>query len=89
MGGWPRISLIIRLSQPQAGEWAWLAWAELGNIMSYIFHTNFRNKHTLPWKSFIVIHDDSITKEVSEAVHRVLAIDAAVAMFDLGTGSTG
>ena len=31
MGGWPRISLIIRLSQPQAGDWAWLAWAELGN----------------------------------------------------------
>ena len=25
-----RITLIIRLSQPQAGAWAW-AWAELGN----------------------------------------------------------
>ena len=49
----------------------------------------FRNKHTLPWKSFIVIHDDSITKEVGEAVHRILAIDAAVAMFDLGPSSSG
>ena len=29
-GGWPRISLIIRLSQPQAGDSAWLAWAEPG-----------------------------------------------------------
>lgn len=46
--------------------------------------SDLRNKHTLPWKSFIVIHDDSITKEVGEAVHRVLAIDAAVAMFDMG-----
>ena len=29
VGGWLRITLIIRLSQPQAGDWAW-AWAELG-----------------------------------------------------------
>ena len=31
VGGWPRISLIIRpQAQPQAWDWAWLAWAELG-----------------------------------------------------------
>ena len=23
----------LRLSQPQAGDWAWLAWAELGNTV--------------------------------------------------------
>jgi len=51
--------------------------------------SDLRNKHTLPWKSFIVVHDDSITKEVGEAVHRILAIDAAVAMFDLGPSSSG
>ena len=33
VGGWSRITLIIRLSQPQAGDWAWLAWAELGNFL--------------------------------------------------------
>ena len=28
-GWWSTITLVIRLSQPQAGDWAW-AWAELG-----------------------------------------------------------
>ena len=31
-----RIKLIIRLSQPQAGDWACLAWAELGKIWKYL-----------------------------------------------------
>ena len=31
VGGWLRIKLIIRLSQPQAGAWAW---AELGNNLN-------------------------------------------------------
>ena len=31
VGGWSTISLIIRLSQTQAGAWAF-AWAELGNM---------------------------------------------------------
>ena len=34
VGGWLRITLIIRLSQPQAGAWAW-AWAELGKIKKF------------------------------------------------------
>ena len=27
---WFPTAVRIRLSQPQAGDWAWLAWAELG-----------------------------------------------------------
>ena len=30
LGGWFNSVVRLRLSQPQAGDWAW-AWAELGN----------------------------------------------------------
>jgi len=51
--------------------------------------SDLRYKHTLPWKSFIVIHDDSITKEVGESIHQILAMESAVAMFDLGAVNPG
>eukprot|EP00090_Calanus_glacialis_P014319 TRINITY_DN2308_c0_g1_i1.p1 TRINITY_DN2308_c0_g1~~TRINITY_DN2308_c0_g1_i1.p1 ORF type:complete len:839 (-),score=174.35 TRINITY_DN2308_c0_g1_i1:100-2616(-) len=50
---------------------------------------DLRHQNTLTWKSFIVIHDDSITKELGDSIHRVLAKDASVAMFNLGAVEPG
>jgi len=50
---------------------------------------DLRDMNTLTWKSFIIIHDDSISKELGETIHRILAKDAAVAMFDLGMVTPG
>lgn len=61
---------------------------EPGNSIVQLL-ADLRYAHTLPWKSFIVIHDDSISKELGESIHRVLAKDAAVAMFSLGDMSGG
>ena len=35
-GGWFNSVVKLRLSQPQAGDRAWMAWAELGNSCSYL-----------------------------------------------------
>ena len=42
-GWWSSITLIIRLSQPQAGDWAWLAWAELGNMQEGLCKNDHAN----------------------------------------------
>ena len=43
-----------------------------------------RYADTVPWNSFIVLHDDSIGAALGEEIHKILARDATVAMFNMG-----
>ena len=36
LGGWFNSVVRLRLSQPQAGDWLAWAWAELGNIWTFL-----------------------------------------------------
>jgi len=50
---------------------------------------DLRYAHTMPWKSFIVIHDDSISKTLGDHIHQILARDASVAMYSLDAMTSG
>lgn len=45
---------------------------------------DLRYADTLPWNSFIVLHDDSIGPVLGEEIHKIFARDATVAMFNMG-----
>eukprot|EP00092_Neocalanus_flemingeri_P000465 GFUD01000495.1.p1 GENE.GFUD01000495.1~~GFUD01000495.1.p1 ORF type:complete len:837 (+),score=225.49 GFUD01000495.1:88-2598(+) len=61
---------------------------EPGNSIVQLL-ADLRYAHTMPWKSFIVIHDESISKSLADSIHQILVRDAAVAMFSLGEMNPG
>ena len=54
-----------------------------GNSIAQLL-ADLRDMDTLTWKSFVIIHDDSISKDMGDTIHEILAKKAAISMFDLG-----